>query len=71
MKKFILTMLTALGMLLFMTANSNAGVHFGIFVGGPGYYCPPPYYGYGCYGPSYGYGWGPHYYHHWYHHHWH
>jgi hypothetical protein len=46
MKKLTLTILTAMGMLLFMTANSNAGVHFGVYVGGPGYYYGP--------GPNYG-----------------
>ena len=73
MKKFTLTLLAAVGMLLFTTANSSAGPHFGIYIGGPGYYAPPPYYGYYGY-PYYGYGYGcyPHYWHyrHGYHH-WH
>ena len=34
-------------MLLFMAPNSNAGVHIGISLGGPGYYyAPAPDYGY-------------------------
>jgi hypothetical protein len=54
-----------MAMLLFATANSNAGVRFGVFLGGPGYYYPqgPGYYQQG---PDYGYrdynGYG-HYYH--------
>ena len=65
-KKFTLTLLTVLGALMFLTANSQAGpgVHFGVVIGGPGYYgpayYPPPVYygpGYGYYG-DYGPGWG-------------
>jgi hypothetical protein len=44
MKKLTLTILAAMGMLLLMTANSNAGFH--IYVGGPAYYYGP--------GPDYG-----------------
>ena len=48
MKKLTLTILIAMGMLLCMTSNSSAGVHFGVYVGGgPGYYYGP--------GPDYGY----------------
>jgi len=66
MKKYILTTMTAIAVLLFMTANSNAGVRFGVFVGGPGYYYPQgPDYGYGDYN---GYG---HYYHHRHYRYWH
>ena len=65
-KKFTITLLTIIGALMFLTANSQAGpgVHFGVVVGGPGFYgpayYPPPVYGYG---PGYyGYynypGWG-------------
>ena len=42
MKKFTITILTTIGVLLFMTAKSNAGPHFNIIVGGPGYYYDPP-----------------------------
>jgi len=69
MKKFTLTILSAMGILLFMTANSNAGIHFSVVVGAPGYYYYPqgPDIGYNDYN-SYG-----HYYHHrharyWHHH---
>ena len=67
MKKLTLTLLAAAGLLLFSTANSNAGVHFGIFVGPPApVYCPPQPVYYGGYCPDYGYGYGyygyrPHY----------
>lgn len=54
MRKFILTALMAAGLWLGSVASSNAGVHFGVYVGGPGYYYPPPYYGY--YGGPYYYG---------------
>jgi hypothetical protein len=57
MKKMTLVLLAAVGLFLASTANSNAGVHVGIYLGGPSYpcvypsyYCPPAYYG-----PSYGY----------------
>ena len=42
MKKFTITILTTIGVLLFMSATSNAGPHFNIIVGGPGYYYYPP-----------------------------
>ena len=47
MKKFTLTMLAAMGIWLAMAASSNAGVHFGIYLGAPGFYVP------GCYGPRF------------------
>jgi hypothetical protein len=61
MKKFCFTMLVAFGLWLSLTANSNAGVHVGVFVGAPGpvFYPEPVYYGGG---PYYG-GYYPHYYH--------
>ena len=59
-KKFILSILVAIGTLMFMAPKSEAGAHFGIYIGGPGYYdygpyCGnpywvSPYYGYGYYG---------------------
>jgi len=78
MKKFTLTLLAVFGFLLFMTTNSNAGVHVGVYVGAPGpYYVEPVYPAY--YGPYYGgvyyprYYHGRHYYGHYgrYGHHWH
>jgi hypothetical protein len=59
MKKLTFAIMAAAGLLLATTANSNAGVHVGFYLGGPAY-CPPPvyasyapYYGYGCYRPAY------------------
>ena len=54
MKKFILTILATVAMLLCMAPDCNAGpgVHFGVFIGPPvypAYYQPDPYY----YGPAY------------------
>ncbi len=77
MKKFTLTILSAIAILLCLAPNSQAGssVHFGVVVGGPVYYPPSPYYYgpyygpgyYGYYGPRFHYWHRPYYggYHHW------
>ena len=59
MKKLTITILAALGIILFTMPNSNAGVFVGVSIGGPiYYYAPNPYYGRGYYN-----GYGHYYYH--------
>jgi hypothetical protein len=68
MKKFTLTIVAAIGVWLCLSANSNAGVRFSIFLNGPDYCAPRyPVYHDNC-GPGYSYGYyRPHYYPHYYH----
>ena len=49
MSKYFVIGLMALGLMAFTPQPAKAGVHFGVYVGGPGYYYPGyyPYYGYG------------------------
>jgi len=59
LKRFSIPALALLvALLVFTPAHANAKVHFGVYVGGPGYYLYPyyvtPYYSYGY--PSYYYG---------------
>jgi hypothetical protein len=78
MNKYLVIGLMALGLTAFTPQPAKAGVHFGVFVGSPGYYYPgyypDYYYGYPYYyGPRYHYWyyhpWRYRHYHRW--HHWH